>query len=102
MKMQYPLNWEDTGLLHGLSEEHKRLCSAAFGDAFRFIFFAESDDELKLTFKTIPLNNLTEKKEITMNDIKMIFGKNRNLETSLEITLFPMIRRVVERTGKKI
>jgi hypothetical protein len=84
-------NWEVIGLLHGLSEEHKKLCSTAFTEAFEYML--NTDESLVITQENTN-ESIFNKQYVSINDIKELF-KDANVYFSLVETLLPMIRRVI-------
>jgi len=95
-------DWEKLGLLDGLTNEKKKLCSEAFDDALDFLLHMREEDELMLTTKTLSVSELVEKKDISMYDIMMVFPTKGEIKINLKAILLPMIRRVISFTNNKI
>lgn len=95
-------DWEEIGLLDGLSNRNKLLCSEAFDDAVDYLLQMKEEDELMLTTKTLSVSELIKKKEISMYDIMMVFPVKGEIKIDMKAILIPMIRRVISHTNNKI
>jgi hypothetical protein len=95
-------DWEKLGLLDGLDNNKKRLCSEAFDDALDYLVQMKEEDELMLTTKTLSVSELIKKKDISMYDIMMVFPAKGEIKINMKAILIPMIRRVISFTNNKM
>lgn len=95
-------NWDDTGLLMGLTEHQKRLCRSAFSTALKIMMsmnvhiFSEEENSFIISNKNKSVVQI-KPGLITMRQMMMLFRKQSGFDLRLDIVLFPIIRRIVEK-----
>ncbi len=96
-------NWENTGLLEGLNDRQKWLCSDAFDQAYPFLLMEhEVEYRTNVDREQPTLDSLLAKKIISIQDIRRVFGRKHNLKINYGVLLLPMIRRIITRVDAKL
>lgn len=101
-KTDQGIDWEQTGMLQGLSAPQKADVCKAFDKLMNVLKYLDQHTVLTLKGKNkITIESLLEKGSVSVKELKSLFRKRGNeIQTDLTTLLFPLAVRVITK-GKK-